>query len=114
MVAFMADSHDNKFTHPKFNDSRRPCLCLNMPGKISLTMLWLGLLILVLCSCGSQSNTQGSIDDTATEQQASNQLTYVAIGASDTFGFGTSRPYTQNWATDLATRLGSRYHLVNL
>lgn len=42
------------------------------------------------------------------------QLTYVAIGASDTFGFGSSDPYNQNWATDLAGKLGPRYHLINL
>jgi lysophospholipase L1-like esterase len=110
----MADSHNYKFTHPQFNDNRRSYFCLNMPGKISLTTLWLGLLILVLCSCGLQANTQQSANETTAGQQTSNQLTYVAIGASDTFGFGTSQPYTQNWASDLATRLGSRYHLVNL
>jgi lysophospholipase L1-like esterase len=108
----MADSHDHKFT--QFNDNRRSDFCLNMPGKISLTTLWLSLLILVLCSCGLQANTQKNTNDTTTGQQTNNRLTYVAVGASDTFGFGTSDPYTQNWATDLATRLGSRYHLVNL
>jgi lysophospholipase L1-like esterase len=114
MVRYMADSHNNKFTHLQFNAHRRSYFCLNIPGKIAFTTLWLGLLVLVLCSCGFQSNTQGSVNDTATERQTSNQLTYVAIGASDTFGFGTASPYTQNWASDLATRLGSRYHLVNL
>jgi lysophospholipase L1-like esterase len=38
----------------------------------------------------------------------------VALGASDTFGIGTEDPYHDNWASDLATRLGPRYHLVNL
>lgn len=41
-------------------------------------------------------------------------LTYVAIGASDSFGMGTSDPYTENWPTDLATLLGPRVHLINL
>src|SRR5579884_1530211 len=110
----MADSHDYKFTHLQFNDNRRSYFRLNMPGKISLTTLWLSLLILVLCSCGLQTNTQQNANNTASGQQTNNRLTYVAIGASDTFGFGTSAPYTQNWASDLANRLGSRYHLVNL
>jgi lysophospholipase L1-like esterase len=110
----MADSHSNKLSHLQFNNSRRSRSCLNIPGKISLAILWLGLLILVLCSCGLQSNSQGHVNNTATGQQTNNQFTYVAIGASDTFGFGTPDPYTQNWATDLANKLGSRYHLVNL
>ena len=42
------------------------------------------------------------------------QITYVAIGASDTFGVGTSDPYSQNWATDLAEMLGHNVHLINL
>jgi lysophospholipase L1-like esterase len=41
-------------------------------------------------------------------------LTYVAIGASETFGIGTDAPYTQNWASDLAMKLGSRVHFVDL
>jgi lysophospholipase L1-like esterase len=110
----MADSHGNKRTHLKFNDSRHSIFCLNMPEKFSLPALWLGLLILVLSSCGLQANAQTSASNTASGQQTSHQLTYVAIGASDTFGFGTPDPYTQNWATDLANRLGPRYHLVNL
>ncbi|MDQ6662190.1 MAG: SGNH/GDSL hydrolase family protein [Chloroflexota bacterium] len=42
------------------------------------------------------------------------QLTYVAIGASDTFGVGADDPSTENWAADLSTNLGSHVHLVNL
>lgn len=110
----MASSRDHKFTYLQYNDHRRSYFCFHRPGKISLTALWFGLLILILCSCALPSNTQGSVNDTTSRQQTSNQLTYVAIGASDTFGFGTARPYTQNWASDLASRLGSRYHLVNL
>ena len=46
--------------------------------------------------------------------QTHKQQIYVAIGASDTFGFGASDPYNQNWATDLAAKLGPSYHLINL
>ena len=38
----------------------------------------------------------------------------MAIGASDTFGIGTSDPYTQNWPTDLAEKLSQKIHLINL
>jgi lysophospholipase L1-like esterase len=38
----------------------------------------------------------------------------VAIGASDTFGIGTSDPYTDNWPTDLAYKLSQKVHLINL
>lgn len=38
----------------------------------------------------------------------------MAIGASDTFGIGTSDPYTENWAADLAEKLGHNVHLINL
>jgi lysophospholipase L1-like esterase len=41
-------------------------------------------------------------------------LIYAAIGASDTFGFGTDDPYRDNWPTDLAHMLGPAVHLVNL
>jgi lysophospholipase L1-like esterase len=42
------------------------------------------------------------------------EITYVAIGASDTFGFGTDDPYSQNWASDLAVEIGPKVHLINL
>lgn len=42
------------------------------------------------------------------------RLTYVALGASDTFGIGASNPYAENWPTDLSHLLGSQTHLINL
>ena len=41
-------------------------------------------------------------------------LTYVAIGASDTFGTGTDDPVTQCWPVDLVHRLGPNARLINL
>lgn len=66
---------------------------------------------LTLSSCTSKATQTGQ-----TQGQTSSPptLTYVAIGASDTFGIGTSNPYTQNWAADLATMLGNHTHLINL
>lgn len=48
------------------------------------------------------------------QQPPAASLTYVALGASDTFGIGTDDPQSQNWASDLATLLGKRVHLINL
>jgi len=48
------------------------------------------------------------------QQAPKTRLTYVAIGASDTFGIGTDDPDTQSWPADLAKQLGQSVHLVNL
>jgi lysophospholipase L1-like esterase len=42
------------------------------------------------------------------------RLTYVAIGASDSFGIGTDDPDEQSWPSVLAVDLGPGVHLVNL
>lgn len=73
------------------------------------------LLILFLAGCGQSPVGQTSPSGTATiPQQSGNTVTYVAIGASDTFGIGANDPYTENWAADLAQKLGNNYHLINL
>jgi acyl-CoA thioesterase I len=41
-------------------------------------------------------------------------FTYVALGASDSYGIGTNDPQTDNWPTVLALQLGADTHLVNL
>ena len=41
-------------------------------------------------------------------------VTYVAIGASDTFGTGTDDPQTQSWPADLVSKLGPHARLINL
>jgi acyl-CoA thioesterase I len=85
-------------------------------AKVLLSIASLCLLMIFLASCGQTSD--GPSSHTSVPKQvnhASNgQVTYVAIGASDTFGIGTSDPYTQNWATDLAEKLGHNVHLINL
>ncbi len=68
------------------------------------------LLFLVACSPFPDAATKKF-----TLQQAPKaRLTYVAIGASDTFGIGTRDPATQSWPVDLAHKLGPDVHLVNL
>jgi lysophospholipase L1-like esterase len=81
---------------------------------LSFVSLW--LLVLLLAGCGPLSDSPST--QKSDPQQLNNvshrQITYVAIGASDTFGIGTSDPYTQNWASDLADQLGGNVHLINL
>jgi lysophospholipase L1-like esterase len=84
--------------------------------KVFLSIASLCLLLLFLAGCGqAPDGTSSSTRAPKLASRASNcQITYVAIGASDTFGTGTSDPYTQNWATDLAEKLGNNVHLINL
>jgi lysophospholipase L1-like esterase len=83
--------------------------------KVALSMMLLSLLMLSLIGCIPQFNARTSINSSVTKQQKPDgKLTYVAIGASDTFGFGTNDPYHENWAADLASKLGPSYHLINL
>jgi lysophospholipase L1-like esterase len=83
--------------------------------KVLLSVISLCLLILFLASCGQTTEVPSNHTSVPQQVNASQgQLTYVAIGASDTFGIGSSDPYTQNWATDLAEKLGQNVHLINL
>lgn len=92
---------------------RHPASCLQVKVVLSLTSLC--LLMLFLISCGQSPNDQaGNISKHTRSNQISSQITYVAIGASDTFGIGTSDPYMENWPTDLADKLNQKIHLINL
>jgi lysophospholipase L1-like esterase len=57
----------------------------------------------------AQQSTPGAI-----LQQPSSKLTYVAMGASDTYGVGADDPDMQNWPADLSTLLGRQVHVINL
>jgi acyl-CoA thioesterase I len=75
-----------------------------------------GLLLLFLASCGQSpgvqsNNGRGAV---AQQQKSGTPMTYIALGASDTFGIGANDPYNENWATDLEVKLGSNFHLINL
>jgi lysophospholipase L1-like esterase len=74
------------------------------------------LLLLFLASCGTpgSENEPSGTHSLVVQQPPKARLTYVAIGASDTFGLGADDPETQNWASDLATMLGPGVHLINL
>lgn len=102
-------------------DNPLPCHYHRYPtgsawAKRLLSIASLCLLIGFLASCGQitdgQTGNTGSLKTVA--QGSHGQFTYVAIGASDTFGIGTEDPYSENWPTDLAGMLGSNVHLINL
>jgi lysophospholipase L1-like esterase len=83
-----------------------------LPG-CCLVLLCLGL---YACSSGqsiaaSRSTPTPMPQVTPTPRAA---VTYVAIGASDAFGIGTTVPDRDNWPTVLASELGASVHLVNL
>lgn len=84
--------------------------------RITFSATALCFLLLFSGSCGSPSgsNGQSSTHALALQQPPKARLTYVAIGASDTFGLGADDPQTQNWPSDLAAMLGSGVHLINL
>jgi lysophospholipase L1-like esterase len=87
-------------------------------GRGKPTLLLITLLVLLvsfLVSCGQSPVGQTSASSKVQQQQKSGTtVTYVAIGASDTFGIGANDPYHENWASDLAQKLGKDYHLINL
>ena len=71
------------------------------------------LFLLFLVSCGSPGG-QLAARSLVVQRTPKARLTYVAIGASDTFGLGADDPLTENWPSDLAAMLGPSVHLVNL
>lgn len=70
--------------------------------------------LLFLVSCNSPPSGQSGGHALQLQQAPRARLTYVAIGASDTFGLGADDPQTQSWPDDLAMKLGSGVRLVNL
>jgi lysophospholipase L1-like esterase len=84
--------------------------------KVVLSITSLCFLMLFFISCGQSPERQASNTSNPKQvnQGSSSQITYVAIGASDTFGIGTSDPYMENWPTDLAEKLSQKVHLINL
>ena len=93
-----------------------PYLKIHTQVKVVLSIASLCFFILFLASCGQSPEAQSSTNGSPKQvnQVSNSQINYVAIGASDSFGIGTSDPYTQNWPTDLADKLGQNVHLINL
>jgi acyl-CoA thioesterase I len=82
----------------------------------SVNALSLLALCLGLSDCGFFSNATGQAGYSALvlQQPPQARLTYVALGASDTFGIGADDPQSENWPTDLSMKLGRGVRLVNL
>jgi lysophospholipase L1-like esterase len=92
-------------------------LCLRSPMVLTRLSSYAGLFLLTFfcaaCSFWPGGQTANS-SPLILQQPPKARLTYVAIGASDTFGIGSDDPDEENWAADLARTLGSGVHLVNL
>lgn len=87
--------------------------------RLSGSALWGRLALLTLCLCVlALSGCVPALDPAQTQisgqQHVSSTPTYVAIGASDTFGIGADNPYSENWPTDLTFLLENHVHLINL
>jgi lysophospholipase L1-like esterase len=70
--------------------------------------------MLTLSGCSQSHAGERNTQLKVLQQKPAAQLTYVAIGASETFGVGADAPYSQNWAVDLATKLGPQVHFIDL
>ncbi len=74
-----------------------------------MVMACVALLGVLLAGCGSVASSAitsgaGASGATATPTQRPTYV-YVAIGASETFGYGADRPYTQSYPADLGAHL---------
>jgi lysophospholipase L1-like esterase len=101
-------AHSYKHIHPVN-------LTYRQSRHISKLLALLLCLLLVLVGCAQSDVRQpGTTGQTSTKAKTTTPITYVAIGASDAFGIGTSDPYDDNWANDLDILLGpSHVHLIN-
>lgn len=85
--------------------------------RLSGSALRARLALLVLCAL-ALSGCVPALDPAPAQisgqQHVSSTPTYVAIGASDTFGIGADNPYSENWPTDLTFLLENHVHLINL
>ena len=98
------------FKHPGVINKNSAC----KRNIFSAAVLCFFVLFLGSCSSPSGQSGQAGSPSLLVQQAPKARLTYVAIGASDTFGLGADDPETQNWASDLATMLAPGVHLINL
>jgi lysophospholipase L1-like esterase len=71
-------------------------------------------LLLFCAACAPFATDQSTSGSLPIQQAPKASLTYVAIGASDTFGIGTDDPQSESWPSDLSASLGKHVHLINL
>lgn len=77
-------------------------------------MLLAGVLALCLASCTVASSSSSTGSSSAVQPEPKAALTYVAIGASDTYGIGADDPQSQNWPVDLVGLINGGARLINL
>src|SRR5947209_19602270 len=109
---FTNTTHISIATHLKQQRQRSVSLAGNSWQALLFSVLFL-FVLLVLASCVSSPTGQADEGHIVVQQPSRSRLTYVAIGASDTFGLGTDDPASQNWAADLAGKLGDGVHFIN-
>lgn len=91
------------------------CLVCSRMVRRSLYFCFLLFLCLVCASCVPWNpQTTSTNNQFQLQPQPHARLTYVAIGASDTYGTGTDDPDEQSWPADLARKLGNGVRLINL
>jgi lysophospholipase L1-like esterase len=74
-----------------------------------------GCLLLCCAGCAPFAINQSTSSSGLVQQAPKVDLTYVAIGASDTFGVGADDPPTQNWPYTLSHLLGKKnVRVINL
>jgi lysophospholipase L1-like esterase len=87
-----------------------------LPARMKVLVFMLCLLAFAVAGCAqSLEGSAGHSNVPTAKQKNGAPITYVAIGASETFGIGTEAPYSENWPTDLVALLGAgHFHLINL
>lgn len=91
------------------------CLVCSRIVHRSLYFCFLLFLCLVCASCVPWTLQTPSVNQQFQLQpQPHAHLTYVAIGASDTYGTGTADPVHESWPADLSRKLGKGVRLINL
>lgn len=74
-------------------------------------LLTVAISLVMGCAPTPPTKTPPSV---ATKPATKRSFTYVAIGASDSFGVGTDDPIHDNWPTTLASLMGPDVHVINL
>src|SRR2546421_8878417 len=87
-----------------------------LPAQMKALVFILCLLAFVVAGCAqSLEGAVGHSTVPTAKQKDGMPITYVAIGASETFGIGTETPYSENWPTDHVALLGNGHiQLINL
>jgi lysophospholipase L1-like esterase len=90
--------------------SQQPMFVRSRPACV----VFLCSLLLLLSACAGGAGEQSASTRLHVQQDPKARLTYVAIGASDTYGVGTEDPQSESWPSDLTQSLGKNVRLINL